>query len=95
MAIFRPGTNKAWAVFAGIYLAATLALTIYWLFTETGPVLSLAKWEAARFHGSWYPKITMLVIWVATLIPLLIVKFSIEAVTGKKLTAPITRDNLR
>ena len=40
--VFRPGTHPKWAVFASVYFLVLIALDIYWLFAERGPIGWLA-----------------------------------------------------
>ncbi len=91
--VFRDGTHPGWAVFSMIYVIGAFGLSIYWLITTSGWVASLARWQARHlFNGKWYPKMTTLVVLIGFLVPLLLLKLVIEAVTGKKLTSsPLSR----
>jgi hypothetical protein len=90
--VFRAGTNTVWAAVVAVYVLATLGLSFYWLFTESGPIGWLGRWQARTlFDGSWYPKITTLLFIVVAVFALVAVKLVIERVTGKRLTQPVTR----
>ena len=89
MAIFRAGTHWAWAAFVGISVLALLGLDTYWLFRESGPVAWLGALEARLLGGRWLPKLTFVLVLLIGVGALLLLKLLIEAVSGRKLTAPV------
>src|SRR5688572_11109854 len=73
--VFRDGTNPVWAAIVAAYVLATLGLSFYWLFTESGPIGWLGRWQARTlFDGNWYPKSTMLLFLVVACLALVPVK---------------------
>ena len=83
--VFREGTHPVWAGFASVYLVGAVALTVYWLMTESGPIRWLADWQARTlFDGSWYPKITSLVVLVGVILPILPVRLVFDAIIRRR-----------
>ena len=91
MAVFREGTNKTWAAFALTVIVIALGFDFYWLFTESGPIARMAAIEARHLDGDWYPKITLMVLFLGEIGVLLIIKLAIELATGKKLTQSLLK----
>lgn len=84
--IFRKGTNPIWGVIMLIYVLTALGLNFFWLFTESGPILWLARIEAVVFSGNWFPKLTFLILTICEIGVLLAVKIVFEKISGKRLT---------
>lgn len=77
--MFRKDTHPLWRAFAIVYLLGAAGLDFYWLFTESGPVVFLAEFQAEHlFSGSWYPKVTLLVLLLIELLPLLALKLIVD-----------------
>ena len=90
--IERDRTHPLWLLFFFVWTFGWLGVDLYWLFTESGPIGWLGRWQARTlFDGSWYPKITTLLFIVVAVFALVAVKLVIERVTGKRLTQPVTR----
>ena len=88
MGIFRKGTNQLWAAFIGTYVLTAIGMDFYWLFSESGPVHWLAMLQSKMFGHRWFPKLTLLVLLLAEIVPVLLLKLAIERVMGAPLTAP-------
>lgn len=84
----REGTNPIWGTIAIVAVLTLLGLDIYWLFSESGPILWLARMQAKIFSGKWYPKLTFIVLLLLEIGALLVIKICVEKVGGIRLTAP-------
>jgi hypothetical protein len=88
MSLFRNGTNSVWGIFIGVCVIGFIALDFYWLFTQSGPMLWLAKLQARLLNGFWSLKLAFLFVFLLQIGVLLVLKLIIEKITGKNLTQP-------
>lgn len=77
--------NTIWKIFALIYVLATLGLSMYWEFNDTGFCMTVRGWQVAILQDSYYPILDIMLCFLLFLLPLFVVKFIVEKVTGVKI----------
>lgn len=80
--------NTIWKIVTLIYILGSLGLIMYWEFNDTGLCLVVRSWQAKILDDSYYPVLDIMLVLLLFLIPLFIVKFIVEKVTGVKINNP-------
>ena len=77
--------NTIWKVFALIYVLAALGLSFYWEIKDTGLAIVIRELQGSILGDSYYPALDVLCCLLALLLPLILVKFAVEKITGVKI----------
>lgn len=81
-----PRATKIWSIVATVYVLAALGLSFYWEFTDSGLAGIACQWQADLLSSdSCYIALNIALPMLMMLIPLLIIRFIIEKITGIKL----------
>lgn len=77
--------NTIWKILALIYVLGSLGLIMYWEFNDAGLCMIVREWQLMLLTDSYYPVLDIMLVLLVFLLPLFIVKFIVEKVTGVKI----------
>ena len=77
--------NTIWKIVMTLYALGTLGLVFWWEADDSGLCVIVREWQGYLMTDEYYPALDIMLAWVMLLIPLFVVKFLVEKMTGVKL----------